>query len=86
MSFLDGIKIQQKSLFLHNFSWDLSLFLLEKNQGSLSSKNQLCVLMSFLLIMHIVFHHKIMSGFFFFLFGTIIRIIWYYQLELIFEI
>ena len=66
MSFLDGIKIQQKSLFLHNFSGDLSLFLLKKNQGSLSSKNQLCVLMSFLLIMHIVFHHKIMSGFFFF--------------------
>ena len=66
MSFLDGIKIQQKSLLLHNFSGDLSLFLLKKNQGSLSSKNQLCVLMSFLLIMHIVFHHKIMSGFFFF--------------------
>ena len=66
MSFLDGIKIQQKSLLLHNFSGDLSLFLLKKNQGSLSSKNQLCVLMSFLLIMHIVFHHKTMSGFFFF--------------------
>ena len=44
LSSSDDMAIPQKSLFLHTFSWDLSLFLFQKNEGNSSNKLSLLVM------------------------------------------
>ena len=39
--FSDGITVPQKSLFLHTFSWDLSLFPVLKERGQCKKKSPL---------------------------------------------
>ena len=83
LSFSDDIKIPQKSLFLHTFSWDLSLLSALKEWRQFKQlKSPLCFEVLHL-IMQIIFYCKIMPTFFF---GIINRIIRFSQFELIFEI